>query len=85
MEDLKVEASAGSDDGLKVFLNGEEVHDSNKKRSFKSDEDLFEMNLQEGKNHLLLKITRSGGDWRFTFKLPGKRVTNNKNRYYIVE
>ncbi|MBM4047075.1 MAG: ThuA domain-containing protein, partial [Planctomycetes bacterium] len=53
----------GSDDGLKVWLNGEVVHANNALRAIGPAQDKVNVTLREGWNSLLLKITQSGGHW----------------------
>ena len=53
----------GTDDGVKVWLNGEVVHSRNAMRGFKEAEDKLKVALKSGWNVLLLKITQGGGDW----------------------
>ena len=78
-----VQAAVGSDDGISVFINGELVYEYNKSRTLVPDEDIFNIKLSEGKNHLLIKVSQLKDDWGFTFRLPESRVHNSKNRYYI--
>ncbi len=59
----RVKMELGSDDGVKVWLNGELVHAKNAARGVTPGEDVFTVNLREGKNSLLLKITQSTGGW----------------------
>ncbi len=60
----------GSDDGVKVWLNGKPVHAANALRGVSPDQDKVNVTLREGANELLLKVTNGGGDWgaiaRFT-------------------
>jgi hypothetical protein len=53
----------GSDDGVKVWLNGELVHQNNLNRGFMADEDYFTIHLLKGENTLMMKITQSTGGW----------------------
>jgi hypothetical protein len=55
----------GSDDGVKIWLNGDLVKDSWVRRNTRIDEDLFPLNLRAGKNRLLLKIQNMKGEWSF--------------------
>ena len=55
----------GSDDGIVVWLNGERVHANNVMRGMTLGSDVFTVELREGANSLLLKVTQGGGDWRF--------------------
>ena len=54
---------AGSDDALKIWLNGEVVHANGTMRPFTWCEDNVEVELVKGENTLLVKITQGGGDW----------------------
>ncbi|MCC7292305.1 MAG: HEAT repeat domain-containing protein [Phycisphaerales bacterium] len=53
----------GSDDGIKVWLNGDCVHTNNALRGCTPSADGVEVKLKEGWNDLLLKITNDGGGW----------------------
>jgi len=53
----------GSDDGVRVFLNGRRVFESAVQRSAAPDQDRFEIVLEEGWNLLLIKVVNSSGVW----------------------
>ena len=53
----------GSDDGLKVWLNGQVVHANNATRPCTPGQDKVKVLLKQGVNTLLLKITQGGGEW----------------------
>ncbi|HUW19667.1 MAG TPA: family 16 glycoside hydrolase [Sedimentisphaerales bacterium] len=53
----------GSNDGIKVWLNGDVVHSNNVLRAVSRDEDIAEVTLREGWNVLMMKITQSRGEW----------------------
>lgn len=53
----------GSDDGIKVWLNGVVVHANNVMRALKPGDDTVTVKLKEGRNDLLLKVTQGGGGW----------------------
>jgi len=53
----------GSDDGIKVWLNGEVVHTNNALRGLAPGEDKEPVRLQDGWNILMLKVTNDGGAW----------------------
>jgi len=59
----------GSDDGIKVWLNGEVVFANNATRGFKVDEDIVKIKLREGWNPLMIKVTQGGGDWLICCKV----------------
>ena len=58
----------GSDDGVRVWLNGELVHESSTPRAVAVDDDVFAIKLQKGTNRLLIKVVNDQGDWGFTFR-----------------
>ena len=61
--DLEARLEIGSDDGVKVWLNGQVVHDKDVPRSFRLNEDKVPVKLKKGWNELLVKIVQGGGDW----------------------
>ncbi len=56
----------GSDDGIAVWLNGQEVHRNDVGRPYSSKQDRVTVKLNEGFNTLLLKVHQGGGDWGFS-------------------
>lgn len=54
----------GSDDGVKVWLNGKIVNAKNVSRSFKLDDDQVSASLKKGDNTLLIKVTQRDNEWR---------------------
>lgn len=59
----------GSDDGLKVWHNGELVHDKWVRRTSRIDDDIVPLKLTPGRNTLLVKIQNAWGDWSFVSRL----------------
>lgn len=51
----------GSDDGVKVWLNGALIHENNAGRGLTQDEDAAWGTLRKGKNVLLVKLVNGGG------------------------
>ena len=64
---MKLPLSLGSDDGLVVFLNGKKLLALDVARPCAPDQHRLTLDLQPGRNDLLLKITQGGGDWAFYF------------------
>jgi hypothetical protein len=60
--------SFGSDDGLIVWLNGEEQLNKKVTRGVAKDQDSATVTLKEGVNELLLKISNGGGGYGFYFR-----------------
>jgi hypothetical protein len=56
-------AYLGSDDGIKVWLNGQLVYQNNIQRGFMAGEDSFAVKLKKGWNTCLLKVTQGTGGW----------------------
>ena len=56
----------GSDDGIKVWLNGKLLERKHVYRSVRIDEDILPVDLKKGENYLLLKIQQYGYSWGFT-------------------
>lgn len=59
----------GSDDGVKVWLNGVLVHENNVARGHEPFADQVPVTLEAGWNTLLLKITQIGGGWMFSARI----------------
>jgi hypothetical protein len=55
----------GSDDGVRVWLNGKLIHSNPAYRGAYPDQDRVHVRLQKGKNTLLMKILQGGGGWGF--------------------
>ncbi len=56
----------GADDGIKVWLNGEEVLVKDRVGSWMPDQFKTVVNLKKGWNRLLCKISQEGGDYKFS-------------------
>ena len=54
---------AGSDDSIKVWLNGEVVHNNPIDRGSQDYQDKFTVDLKEGDNLLLVKVSEREGGW----------------------
>jgi hypothetical protein len=59
----------GADDSLKVWLNGELIHQIWTNRGVVLDNDLVPVTFKRGKNQLVLKIQNAGGGWGFSCRL----------------
>ncbi len=62
--------SVGSNDGVKVYLNGEKVHEYHPEhgRGLKKDSDFVPVSLKKGVNKLLVKVDQGTGDWGFAVR-----------------
>jgi HEAT repeat protein len=68
-KEQQAQLEIGSDDGIKVWLNGKVVHANNTTRGVNPGEDKAKVTLQQGWNQLLLKITQGGGEWSVCARL----------------
>lgn len=59
----------GSDDGVKVYVNGKALHENDVGRTLAFDEDKVDITLNEGWNHLLFKVKDSGGGWMLAARI----------------
>ena len=58
-----VDMRVGSDDSVKVWLNGEEVHKNAVNRGAGDFQDTFQVDIKQGDNLLLVKVSERGGGW----------------------
>ena len=68
-EDITYKLGIGSDDGVKVWLNGELVHENWLVREVVEDDDRVQVNFRKGKNQLVLKIQNERLSWGFCCRL----------------
>ena len=61
----KILMGVGSDDGIKVFLNGKLVHENWIPRPVNKDDDIILLNLKQGSNQILLKVQNMEYGWGF--------------------
>ena len=63
-----VQLRFGSDDGIKIWLNGQEIFNYDISRSAEADNDLVIANLSKGWNEILIKVSDTWGNWGFYFR-----------------
>ncbi|MEO1528469.1 MAG: PSD1 and planctomycete cytochrome C domain-containing protein [Planctomycetota bacterium] len=68
----KMTLSLGSDDAIKVFLNGKEVYAKLVYRGAAADQEFVTLDLGRGANELLIKIVNTGGIGGFYFRKTGE-------------
>jgi len=59
----KVILEIGSDDGVKVWINHQLVHQNDQERGLEQGQDLAEADFKKGWNLILMKITQGEGEW----------------------
>ena len=65
----------GSDDGLKVFLDGKQVFAHEAQRSVADGEDKIALDIPAGSHELMLKIANGGGEAGFSFRVEGLELS----------
>ena len=65
----RVEARLGSDDGVKVWLNGKVIHTYYGTRRLTLNDDIFPMTLKSGENRLLIKVYNGTSGWALALQL----------------
>ncbi len=55
-----------SDDGVMIWIDGEQVHRSAVNRFLAANMQSFEVKLTPGKHHVVMKISQAAGEWGFT-------------------
>jgi len=75
-----VRLMVGSDDGVKVWVNGELVFANNADRGVTVDEDAFDAQLKQGANDVLLEVLNGGADWGAVV-----RITDQQERPLRLE
>lgn len=70
----KILVGLGSDDGIKLFVNGRLVHSNWIPRATTPDDDLVILDLKKGSNQILVKVQNIEGGWSFTMRKPGKDI-----------
>jgi hypothetical protein len=58
-----VEARVGSDDSVKVWMNGKEVHKNAINRGAGDFQDTFKVDIKKGDNVFMVKVCERGGGW----------------------
>jgi alpha-galactosidase len=68
-QDTSVTVYLGSDDGIRVWLDGALVHENNTSRGCAPDQELVHLWLRKGTNLLLVKVSNGTGNMGFYFSL----------------
>lgn len=64
-ENKDVTMLVGSDDGVRIWLNGDLIHTNPAYRGAYPDQDRVPANLKKGWNTLLIKVLQGGGGWGY--------------------
>ena len=66
-EDTALKVALGSNDGVKLWLNGALLLENKASRTARPGDEHVTLPLKKGKNAVLLKIDQIGGGWGFYF------------------
>ena len=78
-EETQAVLGIGSDDSVKVWLNGKLVHKNLVIRGVIADNDRVPMTFKKGKNQLVLKLLNCGGSWGFACRLLNTEPAGRKD------
>lgn len=67
-EEKKMVLSVTSNDGIRIWQNGERILEHNTMGSEEPDRDLVRVILKKGENHFCVKISQGFGKWSFQFR-----------------
>jgi len=65
-EELEFMLGVGSDDAVKIWVNGNLIHSNWAARGLNIDNDLIHIRFKKGRNDILVKIQNRGGSFAFT-------------------
>ncbi len=66
---IKTQLSIGSNDGSRVWLNGEQIYSMHIGRSGTPHDDTMEVELKQGENTILVKVANYGRSWKLYLSL----------------
>ncbi len=84
-EAQKVQMLTGSDDSIKVWLNGKEVFKNASNRGRARWQDEFTIDLKQGNNLLMVKVVDATGGWGMHVGIRGTVETVPIEKYQSVE
>lgn len=62
----KAQLLIGSDDSIRVWLNGVQIYSFDDNRGYNAESASVEISLREGTNRLIIKCGNNGGPWQFS-------------------
>jgi CubicO group peptidase (beta-lactamase class C family) len=77
-EDKDFLLGIGSDDGVKIWLNGKLIHEKWIGRGVNKDDDIIPIKIKKGKNQLLFKVQNMQMAWGFCCRVLGKESLKDK-------
>jgi CubicO group peptidase (beta-lactamase class C family)/ATP-dependent Clp protease adapter protein ClpS len=74
----------GSDDAVKVWLNGKAIHEHWTGRPAQADDDVVPAEFERGKNRLLIKVQNMEGEWGFACRRMGPEAQSARLMRAVV-
>jgi hypothetical protein len=74
----------GSDDGIRVFLNKEEIYRNIIGRSLKPDSDWIQLPLKAGLNEIIYQVNQRDGGWGLYYKIEEKAIKEELLKEHIA-
>lgn len=71
--EIDVYLLTGTDDGVRIWVNGQLVHEKRDWRAVKVDEDVVQVRLRAGWNRVLVKVDQGEGEWGFALRFADLR------------
>ena len=68
-EEKDIKFLVGSDDGIKIWLNGNLIHEVFRLRGVFEQQDVVAVRLRKGENHILVKVEQRFWDWGFILEI----------------
>ncbi|MCD6218947.1 hypothetical protein J7K43_01005 [Candidatus Calescamantes bacterium] len=73
-DNLHILFRAGSDDGIKVFLDDRVIWDHHTARGCNKNEDIFSAWLHQGQHRILVKVCQDTGEWGFCLGITSREA-----------
>ncbi|MBT4692803.1 MAG: DUF1553 domain-containing protein [Planctomycetaceae bacterium] len=83
-QDMKLVLRLGSDDGIRVWVNGKEKLNKKITRGVEVNQDRVTVDLKKGANQLLIKISQGGGGCGFYFDYDSSNLPADIHRIILI-
>ena len=83
-QDMKLVLQLGSDDGIRVWVNGNEKLNKKIARGVAANQEQVTVDLEQGENQLLIKISQGGGGCGFYFNYGSSNLPADIQRIILI-
>jgi hypothetical protein len=80
-DDRDLTLTLGSNDGAKIWLNGEVIYNEHVGRSAIADQVFLKVHLKKGSNTLLAKVENLGANWGLYMRIVDKTKSVKINEF----